>query len=65
MKPRKINKLKINKTKVLLPSKVDEYKLIHKFENLRKKKIIEFKIEKNEKNEKANTNNIKMKKTNK
>jgi len=56
-------KEKINKTKVLLPSKVDEYKLIHKFENLRKKKIIEFKIEKNDKNEKANTNNIKMKKT--
>ena len=59
----KKEKEKINKNKVLLPAKVDEYKLFHKFENLRKKRIIEFKIEKNTKNEKENTNNLKIKKT--
>ena len=59
----KKEKEKINKNKVLLPAKVDEYKLFHKFENLRKKRIIEFKIEKNNKNEKENTNNLKIKKT--
>ena len=59
----KKEKEKINKNKVLLPAKVDEYKLFHKFENLRKKRIIEFKIEKNTKNGKENTNNLKIKKT--
>ena len=59
----KKEKEKINKNKVLLPAKVDEYKLFHKFENLRKKRIIEFKIEKTIKNGKENTNNLKIKKT--
>jgi len=59
----KKEKEKINKNKGLLPAKVDEYKLFHKFENLRKKRIIEFKIEKNNKNGKENTNNLKIKKT--
>ena len=59
----KKEKEKINKNNVLLPAKVDEYKLFHKFENLRKKRIIEFKIEKTIKNGKENTNNLKIKKT--
>ena len=59
----KKEKEKINKNKVLFPAKVDEYKLFHKFENLRKKRIIEFKIEKTIKNGKENTNNLKIKKT--
>ena len=59
----KKEKEKINKNKVFLPAKVDEYKLFHKFENLRKKRIIEFKIEKTIKNGKENTNNLKIKKT--
>ena len=54
---------KINKTKQLLPTKVDEYKLIHKYENFKKNKVIEIKIIKNKNNEKEKTKDSKDKKT--
>ena len=55
----KKEKEKINKKKALLPTKVDEYELINKFDNLIKKKIIELTINKTNKVEKKEKNNSK------
>ena len=57
--PPKKEKEKINKKKALLPTKVDEYELINKFDNLIKKKIIELTINKTNKVEKKEKNNSK------
>ena len=55
----KKEKEKINKKKALLPTKVDEYELINKFDNLIKKKIIELTINRTNKVEKKEKNNSK------
>ena len=57
----------INKKQILIPTKVNELKFTHNYENLKKKKIIELKIDKskNYEKEKEKLKNIKNKKTTK
>ena len=67
IKPTKKEKEKINKKQILIPTKVNELKFTHNYENLKKKKIIELKIDKskNYEKEKEKLKNIKNKKTTK
>ena len=67
IKPTKKEKEKINKKQILIPTKVNELKFTHNYENLKKKKIIELKIDKSKtyEKEKEKLKNIKNKKTTK
>ena len=67
IKPTKKEEEKINKKQILIPTKVNELKFTHNYENLKKKKIIELKIDKskNYEKEKEKLKNIKNKKTTK
>ena len=67
IQPTKKEKEKINKKQILIPTKVNELKFTHNYENLKKKKIIELKIDKskNYEKEKEKLKNIKNKKTTK
>ena len=67
IKPTKKEKEKINKKQILIPTKVNELKFTHNYENLKKKKIIELKIDKSRtyEKEKEKLKNIKNKKTTK
>ena len=57
----------INKKQIFIPTKVNEIKFTHNYENLKKKKIIELKIDKSKtyEKEKEKLKNIKNKKTTK
>ena len=67
IKPTKKEEEKINKKHILIPTKVNELKFTHNYENLKKKKIIELKIDKSKtyEKEKEKLKNIKNKKTTK
>ncbi len=67
IKPTKKEIEKINKKQILIPTKVNELKFTHNYENLKKKKIIELKIDKSKtyEKEKEKLKNIKNKKTTK
>ena len=67
IKPTKKEEEKINKKQILIPTKVNELKFTHNYENLKKKKIIELKIDKSKtyEKEKEKLKNIKNKKTTK
>ena len=63
IKPIKKEKEKIIKKQILIPTKVNEYKFTHKYENLKKKKVIELKIDRNKNIENEKLKNVKNKKT--